>query len=242
MIPKKKVKKGKSAAKLIEAAKKHVAAQEAKALAKPKRIRVTAEEAKSRTVHIREVFVRMGKMWWELGAEVKRAIEDRVPEALGQSAHAWMESCFGDSWLKIYRAHRIMKALSGVEMEKLEKISEGNAYALARLPEKVRKSSEWIERATKLTNEKFREAADKFIERKTGIKDPMVKLVEVLGFSTVPKSFASVVQQAIVLAGKTQPELDLNEKAGRMAAVEAVFSDYVTTYGAVIHAAENMPF
>src|SRR6267378_1164721 len=148
-------------------------------LAKPTRFKATLEEANKRTKEVKEKFAVMGKLWWELGAEVKACIDDYIPEALGKKATEWMKECFGDSWLRVYRAHRAIAALPGVSKEKLEKISEGNAYQLARLPENIRKSEEWIDKAGKLENEKFKEAVEKQREKKGVKKDPMVKLFDI---------------------------------------------------------------
>lgn len=191
--------------------------------------KATPEEAKATTTQVKEIFEKMGRSWWELGAAVKKAIEARVPEALGKSAHEWMEHCFGDSWLKIYRAHRIMKAMQGVEMDKLTQISEGNAYALARLPEKDRKAPETIKKAIELKNEDFKELVDKKIAKKTGINDPMVKLTDALGFSTAPKSFGEVVKAAIQKAAQVL-SADIDTKQGRIDCVEAIFADYTVAY------------
>jgi hypothetical protein len=194
-------------------------------VAKPVKYLATKEEAGQRTAHIKEVFQSMGKMWWSLGSEVKKAIEDRVPEALGRSAHEWMTDCFGDGWLKIYRAHRIMKAMTGVEMKKLEQISEGNAYVLSRLPEKTRKDPAWLKKAVELNNDDFKAAAEKFVAKKTGISDPMVPVKEALGFSTIPTSLRDIMKVTIKAAAAIMGA-DLDEKKGRLDVVEAIFAEY----------------
>lgn len=222
----------KSPARMIEDAKKELAKKKdapvkvAKVSKKVEKYKASPVEAKDRTSHIKEMFSTMGKMWWELGAEVKKAIDDKVPEALGKSAHEWMTECFGDSWLKIYRAHRIMKAMSGVEMDKLQKISEGNAYSLARLPEKVRKSDEWVKKAATLGNDEFKEATEKFITKKTGAApDPMVKITDVLGFQRIPKTLADVVKVSMKQAAEAV-NVDLDTAVGKIDAFEAIVSDY----------------
>ena len=216
----------KSATKMIAAAKKQV---ETQALAKPKHFKVSNAEARERTEQIRETWVAMGKAWWTLGREIERAIEDRVPEALGQSFTEWSKDIFGDGWQKIRRAFLAVKALRGVPLEKLEQISEGNAYVLAHLPEKTRKESEWIKNAIEMPNEDFREKADRYIAKKTGLKDPMVKFQEAFGFATLPKSLAKVIEQALKLSCKIN-DFDWDQKEGRIACTEDVFSHYITDF------------
>lgn len=197
-------------------------------LAKPeKKPMVNAAEAKERTSFIKAAFLEMGKSWWKLGAQVRQALEDGVHQALGKSAHEWMQELFGDSWLRIYRANRAITALKKVPLEKLQTLSEGNAYALARLPEKTRSSPEWVDKAAKLKNEDFKEAVEKHIEKKTKTKrDPMVPLSRLFGFTTAPKSLAESVKLAMKLAG-IEHELDMDSKKGRLDAFEAIFADYI---------------
>jgi hypothetical protein len=195
---------------------------------KPFRFKATAEQARTRTAKVKETFATMGKLWWELGAEVKSCIDDFVPEALGRKATEWMKECFGDAWLKVYRAHRAIAALPGIPKAKLEKISEGNAYQLARLPANVRKDSAWIEKAIKLPNEEFKEVVEKLLEKKGVKRDPMVKWKEIFRIASVPKTLAVVMKQALELAGKNG-DFDLDTKEGRINAVELIFSEFVTS-------------
>jgi hypothetical protein len=195
---------------------------------KPARFKATVEEARKRTTSVKEMFVTMGKLWWELGGEVKACIDDFVPEALGQKATEWMKDCFGDAWLKVYRAHRAVAALPAVPKAKLEKISEGNAYQLARLPKQVRQKSEWIEKAIKLPNEEFKHVVDSHREKKGEKRDPMVKWQEIFRIASVPKTLAKVMEHALELAGKNI-DADLDTKEGRITAIELIFSEFVTS-------------
>jgi hypothetical protein len=195
---------------------------------KPARFKATVEEARKRTVSVKKMFQTIGKLWWELGAEVKACIDDFVPEALGQKATEWMKDCFGDTWLKVYRAHRAVAALPAVPKAKLEKISEGNAYQLARLPKQVRQKSEWIEKAIKLPNEEFKHVVDSHREKKGEKRDPMVKWKDIFRISSVPKTLAKVMENALELAGKNI-DADLDTKEGRITAIELIFSEFVTS-------------
>lgn len=218
-------KKKKSAAKLIEAAKKEV---EKKAIVKvmPK---VTKEEAQSRTVYIRSLYKTMGNTWWQIGEEVEKAVNDRVPEALGQSFSLWAEEIFGEGWLRIRRAFLAVKATKALPHEKRVQISEGNAYHFAHLPEKERQNPEWLKKAISMDNDAFKAATDKFIEKKTGLKDPMMKIVDALGFNTVPKTFFDVITETMQLAADVI-NADLKTKQGKIDCAEAIFSDYLTAY------------
>jgi hypothetical protein len=201
-------------------------------LKKPARFKATAEEARTRTAKVKETFATMGKLWWELGAEVKACIDDFVPEALGRKATEWMKECFGDAWLKVYRAHRAIAALPGVPKAKLEKISEGNAYQLARLPAQARRLPVWIDRAIKLPNEEFKAAVDKVRESKGEKREPMVKWNEIFRITSVPKTLAKVMRDALELAGKNG-EFDLDTKEGRINAIELIFAEFITSQAQV---------
>ena len=226
----------KSAARMIESAKKAVE-KKAKKPAKQAIVKVKAEvlpkatpdEARSRTAYIKSLYTQMAKNWWEIGEEVERAVNDRVPQALDMAFSAWAQDIFGDGWQRIRRAFLAVRAMKNVSPEKRVQVSEGNAFNFRRLPEKERGSAEWLKKAIEMDNEAFKSATDKFIEKKTGIKDPMVKIVEVFGFVTIPASLSGIFKEALVLAGRLN-DFDLETKAGRISAAEAMVSDYVTTY------------
>jgi hypothetical protein len=229
--------KKKSASKMIAAAKKAV---EKQSIVKLSAHRATKEEAESRTAHIKSLYQKMGSTWWEIGEEVEKAVVDRVPEALGQSFSLWAEEIFGEGWLRIRRAFLAVKATKAIPHEKRVQISEGNAYHFTHLPEKERKSPEWLKKAIDMDNEAFKAATDKFIERKTGIKDPMMKLVDALGFSTVPKSLFDIISETMKLAAEVL-RADLTTKQGKIDCFEAVWSDYLTAYGSAGHYEEPEP-
>lgn len=219
-------KKGKkSAAKMIAKAKEEVKKQ---AIVKvmPK---VTMEEAQSRTVYIKSLYKTMGNTWWEIGEEVERAVNDRVPEALGKSFSLWAEEIFGEGWLRIRRAFLAVKATKALPHDKRVQISEGNAYHFAHLPEKERESPEWLKKAITMDNDAFKAATDKFIEKKTGFKDPMMKIADAIGFNTVPKSLFDVIMETMQIAAHIIKS-DLKTKQGKIDCCEAIFSDYLTAY------------
>lgn len=226
MVAKKKAaKKKKSAAKMMAAAKKQV---EKQAIVKvmPK---VTREEAQSRTVYIGSLYKTMGNTWWQLGEEVEKAVQDRVPEALGKSFSLWAAEIFGEGWLRIRRAFLAVKATKALPHEKRVQISEGNAYHFAHLPEKERQNPEWLKKAINMDNDAFKAATDRFIEKKTGIKDPMMKIIDALEFSTIPKTLFDTVKDVMKLASQVL-NADLTTKQGRIDCFEGIFSDYLTAY------------
>ena len=222
-----------SAAKMIAEARKSVGKKTAKAIVKAPRVevmpKVTKEEAEQRTEHIRDLFQQVGRAWWEIGKEVDRAVLDRIPEALGRSFSAWAQELFGEAWLRYRRAFLAVKALKGVPETQLIKISEGNAYEMRRVPEKLRVSPEWVKKAIDMNNFAFKTATDKFIEKKTGIHDPMCKITDALGFNTVPKSLHDIVKEAMQMAADVV-NCDMTTKQGRIDAFEALISEAMTTY------------
>lgn len=218
-------KRGKSAAKMMEAAKKQVASTAIVKLAKPEKPKLSKAEADERTERLAQLAKQYHSIWCALGMEIARAVADGVPAATGLLFTDWTQKVFGDEWQKIRRAFLSYKALSHLPMEKLERISEGNAYVLRSLPEKTRKDPAWVKSAIDMPNEKFKEKAEKFLVKKTGLRDPMVKFPEAFGYSTLPKSLAKTVTNTLKLACKVN-DFDWDQKEGRISATEAVFSEY----------------
>jgi hypothetical protein len=109
--------------------------------------------------------------WLRLGLVIERISRTEAFEALGfSSMHSWMEARLGESMASAYSALRSVRALRGVPEEKLQRIGERNAHMLAYLPEKERKSEEWLEKAAILPTKEFKHDAQVFLERKTGIQ------------------------------------------------------------------------
>lgn len=153
--------------------------------AKPSRIEVATErEAKALTASVQTIFKSMGAAWFELGRIVSDCLDRQVPHAYGlavqgkaMNAADWMELCFPSSVPKIYRALRIAKVLKALPESQVQKLSEGNAYNLTRLPEKLRTDEKWIERAVELGNEEFSDAVDEALGGKaSGAKDKYVTM------------------------------------------------------------------
>jgi hypothetical protein len=136
----------------------------------PKIIEVSKSQAQKLTAKVCAHWKVLETSWFELGRLVDECLQKRVPAALGMNAQAWMAKCVPGSESKAWRALRVTRALKGVPEKEMRQLSEGNAVQLSRLPEKVRKSKEWVLKAKTLPNEEFREAADALIEKKTGIR------------------------------------------------------------------------
>jgi len=137
---------------------------------KPEVVRVATEkEAKASLAALKAQYRKMRSEWFELGSAVRDALDRQVPAALGMSAMDFLREAFDESAAKIYRSLRIVKALAGVPQEAMKQLTEGKAYQLTRLPEKLRTSEEWVGRALKLNNDDFERSVDAQIGMMTGI-------------------------------------------------------------------------
>lgn len=187
------------------------------AQAKPTRIEVATErEAKAATERVRAKFQSLGSAWFELGREVADCLDRQVPHAYGlasqgksMNAADWMELCFPNSVPKIYRALRIAKVLKALPEDRVKLLTEGNAYNLTRLPEKMRTDEEWLDRAVELPNEQFSQAVDEVLEKKGHApKEQYVTM-----FPKMPENFAELFDEAEKkIAGVL--ELDIATKPG----------------------------
>lgn len=124
----------------------------------------TEREAREATEAIRTLADSVGLSYWKLGAAVKEGIDRQYAKALGVNTREWMLTCVrgkGSSIAKIYRAIKIVSALPELAAEDLSKLSEGNAFSLASLPDKLRKSQEWIEKAKTLDTAAFKAEVNK---------------------------------------------------------------------------------
>lgn len=137
----------------------------------------TERDARAVTEALRERFKKLGGAWFELGRDVKDCLDRQVPRAYGLATTGtamnvadWMEVCFESSVPKIYRALRIARALEKVPEDRMKLLPEGNAFNLARLPESLRISTEWVDLAIIAPGDQFEEAVDGALEAKGGPK------------------------------------------------------------------------
>ena len=111
------------------------------------------------------------KGWSVLGRDVKKSVDMGVPAALEMTMRGWIEKTFpGSSASHIFRQLADYEALKHVPESKLEKMPEGNAHQMTRLPEKERKNPELIQKAITLKPSEFKEVVDTVRATKMGIK------------------------------------------------------------------------
>jgi hypothetical protein len=139
-------------------------------LPKPvRRPKATKAEAEAMDKEVVRIVGEIRSNWLRLGRLVQRFMKTQAFEALGfPNVHAWMTSRLGESLSHAFSALRSVRVLEGVPEEKLKRIGERNAHALTYLPEKERKSEEWLEKAATLPTKEFRQEVETTIEKKTG--------------------------------------------------------------------------
>jgi hypothetical protein len=130
------------------------------ALGIPKPVRVpqaTRAQAEDATKRVTAAWREMETDWWDFVRLVSDSLDKRVPAALGLTAQRWLEKTLPGGTSKLWRALRVARELKGVPEQRLRRLTEGNAWNLARLPESMRKSPGWIARATDMPNKDFAE-------------------------------------------------------------------------------------
>jgi hypothetical protein len=130
----------------------------------------TKAQAEKLTAKVVAQWKSMERSWWALGKLVSECLEKRVPAALGMNARDWMEKNLPGSSSKAWRSLRIVRALTGIPEKEVKLLTESNAYALTRLPEKKRKSKDWIKKAVESPTKEFEEAVEAEREQRTGMK------------------------------------------------------------------------
>lgn len=139
-------------------------------LAKPvPRRDATKHEAQEMDKEVMRLVADMKSGWLRLGRLIQKVGDTRAWVALGfANFNAWTEKRFGKSASSAFSALRSVRALSGVPEEKLKVIGERNANALSYLPERTRKSKEWIDKAATLSTKEFKEEVEAAKEKQTG--------------------------------------------------------------------------
>jgi hypothetical protein len=185
----------------------------------------TKEEAKGLDREATQIFKEMKRSWLSLGLVMKRVSETQAYEQLGfRSMRGWMESRFGEQEASAYQAMRAVRALDGVPESKLERIGTRNAQVLVRLPEKERKSDQWIEKAATLPERELRAEVDALIEGKTQMPKERFRYWG----EAVPESVAQKLDEMMTKIGRVL-EVDISEKPGRITAFEALAATILTT-------------
>ena len=141
-----------------------------------RRPQATKAEAKLLHKEVARVVAQIRSNWLLLGRLVQRFMETRGFEALGfPSFQAWITERLGESFSNAFSALRSVRALEGVPEEKLKRIGERNAHMLTHLPEKERKSPEWLEKAATLPTKEFKQEVQIALEQKTGLRKERFK-------------------------------------------------------------------
>jgi hypothetical protein len=141
-----------------------------------RRLKATRAEAEAMDKEVVRVVGEIRSNWLRLGRIVQKFIETHAFEAFGfPNVHAWMTARLGESLSNAFSALRSVRALEGVSEEKLKRIGERNAHMLTYLPEKERKSEEWIEKAATLPTRDFNRVVRAALEKKTGLPQEIFK-------------------------------------------------------------------
>jgi hypothetical protein len=185
----------------------------------------TKEEARSLDHEAIQIIKEMKRSWLSLGLIVKKVSESRAYEQLGfKSMRAWMGSRLGEQAASAYQAMRAVKALDGVPESKLEKMGTRNAQVLVRLPEKDRKSEEWIDKAAKLPERVLRAEVDALIEGKSYMPKEKFRYWG----EAVPESVAQKLDEMMTKIGHVL-QVDVSERPGRITALEALAATILNT-------------
>jgi hypothetical protein len=109
----------------------------------------TEQEARAMDKEVVRIVGEIRSNWLRLGSLIQKMIDTRAFEALGfPNMHSWVTARLGESISNAFSALRSVRALKGVPEEKLKRIGERNAHMLTYLPEKERRSEEWLEKGS----------------------------------------------------------------------------------------------
>jgi hypothetical protein len=191
-----------------------------KARRRPKATRAEAEAMDNDVVRI------VGEIkshWLRLGRLIQRFMETQAFEPLGfPNMHAWMIARLGESLSNAYSAARSVRALQGVPEEKLKLIGERNAHMLTCLPEKERKSKEWLEKAANLPTKDFKHQVQTFKQQKTGLPPE--------NFRTFSIALPEAVYQNMLEAERKLArslDIDIETKPGSRIQVWEAFTQWI---------------
>jgi hypothetical protein len=193
-------------------------------LPKPvRRPKATKAEAEAMDKEVVRIVGEIRSNWLRLGRLVQRFMETQAFEALGfPNVHAWMTSRLGESLSNAFSALRSVRALEGVPEEKLKRIGERNAHALTYLPEKERKSEEWLEKAATLPTKEFKQEVRTAIQKKIDLPPEGFKTFSILLPEKVYESMCAVEKKiAWVLT------IDLDEKPGNRILVWEALAQWI---------------
>jgi hypothetical protein len=136
----------------------------------------TKAEAEAMNKQVIRLVGEIRSNWLRLGRLIQDFIETRAFQALGfPNFKAWMTARLGESVSNAFSALRSVRALEGVPEEKLKRIGERNAHMLTYLPQKDRKSDDWIEKAATLPTKDLKHVVRAALEKKTGLPQERFK-------------------------------------------------------------------
>ena len=198
----------------------------------PRRKIATEAEARAMDEEIVRILGEIKSGWLRLGLLLQRMIATEAFLALGfPSMHSWMTARLGGSMSNAFAALKTVRALSGVPLSQLENIGTRNAQVLIRLPEKERKSEEWIKKASILQERQLRAEVDAAIEKKTGMpKERFCYWGEV-----VPESVSEKLEEMMAKIGRVL-QIDVSERHGRITALEALAATILSTPEGILRA------
>ena len=184
--------------------------------------KATKAEAESMDQEAIRIVGEMKSNWLRLGSLIQKMIHTGAFEALGLSMDAWMTSRLGHSLSSAFSALRSVQALNGVPEEKLQQIGERNANALTYLPEKQRKSEEWLEKAASLPTKEFKQEVQIAIQHKTGLTRERFKTFSIVLPEAVYASMCEAEKKLARALG-----LDIEQKTGNRISVWEAWSQWV---------------
>ena len=179
----------------------------------------TKAEAKRMDKQVRRIVGQIRSNWLRLGRLVQDFRDTRAFEALGfPNFHAWMTARLGESLSNAFSALRSVRALEGILEAKLKRIGERNAHLLTYLPEKERKSEEWLEKAATLPTKEFKHQ----IETARGLSRD--------GFKTFSIALPDAVYESVIQAEKkiaSSLRIDIETKPGNRIQVWEAFAQWI---------------
>ena len=197
---------------------------ELRRLSKPvRRPKATEAEAKTMDNEVVHIVGQMRSNWLRLGRLIQEISDTQAFVPLGfPNMNAWMTSRLGESLSSAFSALRSVRALRGVPEEKLKQICERNANALSYLPEKMRKSDEWLDKAATLPIKEFKQEVQIELEKKTGMAPDRFKTFSI---ALPEKVYENMVEAEKKLARSI--ELDIEQKPGNRILVWEAFTQWI---------------
>jgi hypothetical protein len=183
----------------------------------------TKAEAEAMNKRVMRLVGEIKSNWLRLGRLIQDFIETRAFQALGfPNFKAWMTARLGESVSNAFSALRSVRALEGVPEEKLKRIGERNAHMLTYLPQKDRKSDDWIEKAATLPTKDFNREVRAELEKKSGLPQERFKTWSIALPEAVYESMCQAEKKLAWSLG-----FDIEAKPGSRIQVWEAFSQWI---------------